>query len=139
MRRIVLVSCTLILFGGLVSLFWFPHPVQANSLVVSTGAVNNYNGNVDLQKRIAAAAGFRPWYLIDGSTLFSAWTDGNVWGSDFRDQGSPNDMEPGGGSDRAQVYLFAGHGLCENPPAPGTGDFIVVNGNFGIWRSCLED
>jgi Family of unknown function (DUF6345) len=131
MRRTILVCCTTFLFGGLVSLLGSPYLVQANSLIVSTGAINNYNGNVDLQQRIVAAAGFRSWYLMDGSTLFSAWTDGNVWGSDFRDQGSPNDMEPQGGSDRAQVYLYAGHGLCENPPAPGTGDFIFVNGNFG--------
>jgi hypothetical protein len=131
MQRITVANCTLILFGGLISLFWFSYPVRANSLVISTGAVNNYNGNHDLKNRIQTAAGFRSWFLIDGSTLFSAWTDGNVWGSDFRDQGSPNDMEPQGGSDRAQVYLFAGHGLCENPPAPGTGDFILANGNVG--------
>jgi hypothetical protein len=103
----------------------------AGSLVFSTGSVGNYGGSGNLPLANPEAGAFRSWYELAGYTLFTAWTDGNVWGSDFRDQGFPNDMESSGGSDRAQVYFFAGHGSCENPPAPGSGDFIITNGNFG--------
>jgi hypothetical protein len=89
-----------------------PRTVSASAIVLSTGAINNYGGNGDLHQDIAEANDFRAWYLAAGNSVFTAWTDGNVWGSDFRDQGSPNDMDPSGGSDRAQVYYYTGHGSC---------------------------
>jgi len=85
---------------------------NAGAIVLSTGAINDYGGSGNLFHDIAEANDFRSWYLLAGNTVFSSWTDGNVWGSDFRDKGNPNDMDPGGGSDRAQVYYYTGHGTC---------------------------
>jgi hypothetical protein len=105
---------------------------NAGAIVLSTGAINDYGGNSNLSHDIAEANDFRVWYLFAGNSVFTAWTDGNVWGSDFRDQGSPNDMDPSGGSDRAQVYYYTGHGSC---PASQTTtsavDFLITHGNFG--------
>jgi hypothetical protein len=109
-----------------------PRGVDAASIVFSTGAVNNYGGNGDLSLPIPEAEDFRFWYILAGNSVFSAWTDGNVWGSDFRDKGSPNDMEPNGGSDKAQVYYYAGHGTCPNSQTTTSPvDFIITHGNFG--------
>jgi len=100
-------------------------------LTYSTGAINNYGGNGDLQQRLSAAAAFQFVYNQKGFRLVTSWTDGNVWASDFIDQGSPNDMEPSGGSDLPNVYLFAGHGSCENPPTYGSPDWIVTHNDVG--------
>jgi hypothetical protein len=106
--------------------------VRASSVIYSTGAINNYGGNGNLTLCIPEAAAFRTWYQFSGHTLFSAWTDGNVWGSDFRDKGSLNDMEPSGGSDRAQVYYYTGHGTCPTSQTTTSSvDFLVTHGNFG--------
>ena len=104
----------------------------AQALRYSTGAVAMYTNNggagPDLPRTIPEAADFRNWLSGAGHTLVTAWTNGNVWGGDFRD-GSDNDGS--GGSDIAQLYFFTGHGSCENPPTANSGDFIIVHGNFG--------
>lgn len=134
MRRTVFLFGVFLITGAL--LFFFtnrnPRSVDASAIVLSTGAVNNYGGNGDLALPIPEANDFRFWYILAGNSIFSAWTDGNVWGSDFRDKGSPNDMEPGGGSDKAQVYLYAGHGTCPSSQTTTSPvDFIITHGNFG--------
>lgn len=106
-------------------------PVVAVGLTYSTGSINNYGGNGDLSLRHAAAADFRFWYALRGNTLVSSWQDGNVWASDFQDQGSPNDLDPGGGSDLPSVYLYAGHGSCESPPTSGSADWIITHNGIG--------
>ena len=58
----------------------------------------------------------------------TTWENGDVWGSDFRDGG---DNDPSGGSELPEIYLFAGHGSCQNPPIATSPDFFVVCGNFG--------
>jgi hypothetical protein len=120
MRRLIVIS-GLALFAA-----------EAGAVVLSTGAINNYGGSGNLFHDIAEANDFRAWYLAAGNTVFTQWTDGNVWGSDFRDQGSPNDMDSSGGSDRAQVYYYTGHGFC--PASQTTSspvDFLITHGNFG--------
>jgi len=98
----------------------------------STGAVNNYPaatcGGPSLSHDIAEARDFQFWYNLAGFQNVTKWEDGNVWGSDFRDG---TDRDPSGGSDIAQVYYFSGHGICQNPPKSGDGDFLVTCGNFG--------
>ena len=99
----------------------------------SSGAVRDYIpngcGGPDLPATIPEARAFQFWYSFGGHTPVSTWENGNVWGSDFRNDGGDND--PGGGSDVPDIYLFAGHGSCENPPTATSGDFIIVCGNFG--------
>ena len=98
----------------------------------STGCVRDYipNGCVgpDLPATISEGEKFRFWYNLGGFELFSSWNNGNVWGSDFRDVG---DLDSSGGSDVPDVYLYAGHGSCQNPPGTTSPDFIIVCGNFG--------
>jgi len=109
-----------------------PKTVNASAIVLSTGAINNYGGNGDLFQDIAEANDFRAWYIIAGNSVFTAWTDGNVWGSDFRDRGSPNDMDASGGSDKAQVYYYTGHGSCPSSQTTTSRvDFFITHGNFG--------
>jgi len=100
----------------------------------STGCVRDYIPNgcpgPDLPLTIPEGANFRLWYNLGGFDLFSRWDNGDVWGSDFRDA-SNGDLEPNGGSDVPDVYLFAGHGSCQNPPGPASPDFILTCGNFG--------
>ena len=109
-----------------------PRNVDASAIVLSTGAINDYGGSANLFHDIAEANDFRVWYLVAGNSVFTAWTDGNVWGSDFRDKGSPNDMEPSGGSDLAQVYYYTGHGTCPSSPTTTSPvDFLITHGNFG--------
>jgi hypothetical protein len=105
---------------------------NASAIVLSTGAINDYGGNANLSHDIAEANDFRAWYLFAGNTVFTAWTDGNVWGSDFREKGSPNDMDPSGGSDRAQTYYYTGHGSCPaSQQTTSPVDFLITHGNFG--------
>ncbi|TDO51772.1 hypothetical protein EV643_103511 [Kribbella sp. VKM Ac-2527] len=54
----------------------------------------------------------------------STWENGDVWGSDFRDDGG--DLDPSGGSELPDVYLFAGHGGCQNPPAATSPDSALA-------------
>src|SRR5260370_12229642 len=82
-------------------------------LTYSTGAINNYGGNGDLQQRLSVAAAFQFVYNHKGFRLLTSWTCGNVWASDFIDQSSPNDMAPSEGSHTPNVYLFVEHGTCE--------------------------
>jgi hypothetical protein len=100
----------------------------------STGCVRDYVPNgcpgPDLPATIPEGANFRAWYALGGFQLFSRWENGDVWGSDFRDAGN-GDLEPNGGSDKPEIYLFAGHGTCQNPPTATSPDFIVACGNFG--------
>jgi len=133
MRRIIASISGIVL---VTAMFWLLSgklpAVLASSLIFSTGAINNYGGNGDLTLCIPEAAAFRSWYLLNGYTVFSEWTDGNVWGSDFRDQGSLNDMEPGGGSDRTQVYYYTGHGSCPTSQVTNQSvDYLITHGNFG--------
>jgi uncharacterized protein DUF6345 len=98
----------------------------------STGCVRDYVpngcGGPDLPATIPEGQKFRLWYNFAGHTIVTAWENGDVWGSDFRDGG---DNDGSGGSDIAELYLFAGHGSCQNPPSATDPDFIVVCGNFG--------
>ena len=108
--------------------------VDAQNIRYSTGCVRDYIPNgctgPDLPATIPEGQAFRLWYNLGGFSLVSSWNNGNVWGSDFRDA-SNGDLEPNGGSDLPEVYLFAGHGTCQNPPVATSPDSIVTCGNFG--------
>ncbi|MEH2503716.1 hypothetical protein V1290_002527 [Bradyrhizobium sp. AZCC 1578] len=117
----------------LVIVFW---PVSLHAqLRYSTGGVSNYPascGGADLPLSVPEARNFQGWYNLAGFSVVSRWENGDVWGSDFRDGTSgTNDTEPQGGSDLPEVYFFSGHGICQNPPTSGTGDFIATCGTFG--------
>lgn len=122
----------IVLFIGLLVLF-SPATVFPQ-LRYSTGCVRDYIPNgcpgPDLPATIPEGADFRVWYNMGGFSLFSAWNNGDVWGSDFRDAGN-GDLEPQGGSDMPEIYLYAGHGICQNPPNASSPDWIAVCGNFG--------
>jgi hypothetical protein len=97
----------------------------------STGAVASYSPcgvGPNLPATIPEANDFATWLSAAGLPSVSRWTDGNVWGSDFRDG---TDLDPGGGSDAPNIYFYTGHGICQNPPTATDGDFITVCGNFG--------
>jgi len=134
MRRIVFFFGVFLIAA---TMFFFfnnrdPRTVDASAIVLSTGAINNYGGSAKLSHDIAEANDFRAWYIFAGNSLFTSWTDGNVWGSDFRDKGSPNDMDASGGSDKAQVYYYTGHGTCPSSQTTTSAvDFLVTHGNFG--------
>jgi hypothetical protein len=96
----------------------------------STGAVTNYPknpcGGPSLPAAVPEGEAFRAWYGLAGLINVSRWDNNDVWGSDFRD-GPGADLEPQGGSDLPDVYLFAGHGICQDPvPNATDGDFIFV-------------
>ena len=94
----------------------------------STGAVNTYNTcglSPDLPNRIEAAKRFRDWYNQAGFPLVTRWENDDVWNTDFTD-GPGKDMDASGGSDLPNIYLFAGHGSCQNPPAATDPDFLVT-------------
>ena len=119
-------------FAGVACAALVATATPASAVTFSTGAVAMYtnNGGIgpDLPATIPEAADFGVWLTAGGHTLVHAWTDGNVFGSDFRDG---TDLDPGGASDIAAVYFFTGHGSCENPPTASSGDFIIVHGNHG--------
>lgn len=122
MRRfIVVLACVLL-------------PASSEALQFSTGAVDVYVANgcpgPDLGLCKSEANSFAFWYGLAGVSAFSRWSDGNVFGSDFR-EGANSDFEPNGGSDRPEVYFYAGHGSCQNPPVASSPDFISACGNFG--------
>jgi len=98
----------------------------------STGCVSSYKAKCgvgpDLPYSVQSGANFRFWYNFAGFQLFTRWDNGDVWGSDFRDG---TDLATDGGSDVPEIYFYNGHGSCENPPTPTSGDFIIVCGNFG--------
>jgi hypothetical protein len=74
----------------------------------STGCVKDYapcGVTPDLPATIPEGQNFRFWYNLGGFTLFTRWENGNVFGSDFRD-GATSDLDPGGGSDIPEIYLF---------------------------------
>jgi hypothetical protein len=120
----------------LVLLFW--PSLAAAQLRYSTGGVSNYPaatcGGPNLPLSVPEARDFQGWYNLAGMQNVTRWENGDVWGSDFRDAsgGANNDLDSTGGSDIAQAYFFAGHGICETAPVgPTTGDFLVTCGNFG--------
>ena len=84
----------------------------------STGGVRDYIPNgcsgPDLPATITEVRAFQSFYGMAGHTPVSTWENGDVWGSDFRDDGG--DLDASGGSDLPEIYLFAGHGSCQNPP-----------------------
>jgi hypothetical protein len=122
-----------IYFNIIYLLVLFP-ALALSQLRYSTGCVRDYIPNgcpgPDLPATIPEGANFRFWYNLGGFQLFSSWNNGDVWGSDFRDA-SNGDIEPQGGSDIPEIYLYAGHGICQNPPNATSPDFIAVCGNFG--------
>ena len=94
----------------------------------STGAVNIYSTcgvspKFDLPNRIEAAKRFRDWYNLAGFPVVSRWENDDVFNTDFTD-GPGKDMDPSGGSDVPNIYLFAGHGTCQNPPGANDPDFV---------------
>jgi hypothetical protein len=99
----------------------------------SAGGVRDYVPNgctgPDLPATIPEVRAFQAWYGLAGHTAVSTWENGDVWGSGFRDDGG--DVDPSGGSDLPEIYLFAGHGSCQNPPVATSPDFLIVCGNFG--------
>jgi hypothetical protein len=97
----------------------------ANAQTYSTGAVAIYStcGDSDLPFTIPEAANVRSWFDRAGFSQVSRWENNDVWNTDFSD-GPSNDMEPQGGSDVANIYFFAGHGICQNPPMLSSPDFI---------------
>jgi hypothetical protein len=82
-------------------------------------------GGTDLPATIGEARGFAHIYQQAGHQLRSGWEDADVWGSDFREAGG-GDVEPQGGSDLVELYLFAGHGICQASPTATDPDFISV-------------
>ncbi len=101
----------------------------------STGCVSLYAGSCgasDLPEAVPEGGAFRSWYILSTAknVLISRWDNGDVWGSDFRDAGS-GDIDPQGGADYPDLYLFAGHGFCQNPPTATSPDFLLTCGNFG--------
>lgn len=109
-------------------------------LTYSTGAVRDYIpngcGGPDLPATIPEGREFQTWYNAGGFTRFSTWENTDVWGSDFRD-GANADLEPQGGSDVPHVYLFAGHGRCQNPPIATSSDFIITCSSVGTPNSTV--
>ena len=102
--------------------------VDAPAQSYSTGAVNIYGTcglSPDLPNRIEAAKRFRDWYNQAGFPLVTRWENDDVWNTDFTD-GPGKDLEASGGSDLPNIYLFAGHGSCQNPPAAANADFLVT-------------
>src|SRR5579864_3802785 len=102
--------------------------LNAGAQSYSTGAVNTYSTcglNPDLSNRIEAAKRFRDWYNQAGFPLITRWENNDVWNTDFTD-GPGKDMDPSGGSDLPNIYLFAGHGSCQNPPKATDPDFVVT-------------
>jgi hypothetical protein len=103
----------------------------------STGGVRDYIPNgcsgPDLPATITEVRAFQTWYGMAGHVAVSTWENGDVWGSDFRDDGG--DVDASGGSDLPEIYLFAGHGSCQNPPMVTSPDFLIVCGNFGTPNS----
>ena len=99
----------------------------------STGAVDVYVANgcsgPDLALCVSEANAFAAWYQLSGHASVSRWANGDVWASDFRDDGG--DLEPNGGADITEIYLYSGHGTCQNPPSSTSADFLSVCGNFG--------
>ena len=92
-------------------------PSSVGGQTYSTGAVNIYSTcglNPDLSNRIEAAKRFRDWYNLAHFPIVSRWENNDVFNTDFTD-GPGKDMDPGGGSDAPNIYLFAGHGSCQNP------------------------
>ena len=83
----------------------------------STGGVRDYIpngcGGPDLPATIDEVRAFRLGTPSAGHTAVTTWENGDVWGSDFRDDGG--DIDPSGGSELPEIYLFAGHGSCQNP------------------------
>src|SRR5437870_8364924 len=124
MRRIVL-SCFICVVAA---------SLQAAS-TFSTGAVSSYMANCgvgpDLPYCTISASNFRGWYQLAGFTLRTAWANGDVWGSDFRDGVGSNDTDPSGGTELPQVYFYNGHGICQRAPTATDPDSIIVCGNFG--------
>lgn len=106
-------------------------PALAATPTFSTGGVTLYspcNVGPDLPFSAPMANSVANWFSFVGFPNVSRWTNGNVWGSDFRDG---TDMDPGGGSDAPNIYFYNGHGICQNPPKATDPDFITVCGNFG--------
>lgn len=95
----------------------------------STGAVSSYTaggcGGPDLPATITEARAFAAIFQLAGHQLFSRWENDDVWGSDFRQQGS-GDLEVKGGSDLVELYLFCGHGQCQARPTAADPDFLLV-------------
>lgn len=118
MKRLLMLAAVLILIPSLTA---------QSQLRYSTGAVRDYIpngcGGPDLPGTVPEADNFRAWYSLGGFSLVTQWTNTNVWGADFRDG---TDTDPSGGSDIVDVYFYTGHGICQNPPAAGSGDFITV-------------
>lgn len=97
----------------------------------ATGAVSSYSPcgiTPDLPADIPEARAVQSWFSGAGFPVVSVWEDGDVWGSDFRDG---TDLDPGGGSDAAQIYYFTGHGICQVAPTATDSDNILVCGNSG--------
>lgn len=104
---------------------------QAATPTFSTGGVTSYSPcgvGPDLPFSAPMANSVANWFTFVGFPNVSRWTNGNVWGSDFRDG---TDLDPGGGSDAPNIYFYNGHGICQNPPKATDPDFITVCGNFG--------
>jgi hypothetical protein len=94
----------------------------------STGAINTYHTcglSPDLSNRIEAAKRFRDWYNLAGFPNITRWENDDVWNTDFTD-GPGKDMDASGGSDLPNIYLFSGHGSCQNPPTATDPDFVVT-------------
>lgn len=99
----------------------------------STGGVDVYTpcGVPNLPWRVLSANKVAGWFNVAGFPAVSNWRNGDVWGSDFRNTGAPDDREPGGGSDLPQIYFYAGHGTCQDPPGPTDPDYISVCSQVG--------
>jgi hypothetical protein len=100
----------------------------------STGAVRDYIPNgcagPDLPKTIDEARDFAAVLVSAGHKRVSSWENADVWGSDFRENGG-GDLEPQGGSDLVEFYLFAGHGRCQVRPTATSPDFILTCSRTG--------
>lgn len=114
---------------SLILLIILPIALAEAQVTYSTGAVDDYSLTgclgPSLTLCVAEADAFRAWYNLAGHTNISRWNNADVWGTDFRD-GAGNDLEPQGGSGLPNVYLYAGHGICQSAPTATSPDTILV-------------
>jgi hypothetical protein len=98
-------------------------PIEARAgYEIVTEAVNNYGGPGNIKNAIANCAGFRTTVeTMSGWSTYQAYTDGNVWDSDFVDPdlahtptggGDTNNFDPINNS--TSMSYFCGHGTCDD-------------------------
>jgi hypothetical protein len=81
----------------------------------------------DVSNTCDATDGFSAWFnLFGGHALRFYWHDTLVWQSDYTENslGGKDNLEVDWSS--ADLAVFSGHGLCQDPPVAGSSDYIVT-------------